>query len=322
GAAGVAMLIGLAVFRTRSGPTLGPIGRDPSGTPAQQARVRTITLGIAAVIALLIILGVAGVVQFNPVAIASNMTAVMLTMSALYFLYLFFGAGLSGPEKKRVVVIVVLFLFSMIFWAAFEQSPTSLNLFARDFTDRQLGGWEMPASWFQSIEPFFVVALAPLMAALWIGLEKRGMALSSPTKFSFALATAGIGFIAMVVAANAVLASGGTLKVSPLWLVFCYFTHAVGELALSPVGLSSMTTLAPRRLLGQMMGVWYTSIALGNLFAGIVGGEVDPSKLEQAPALFSRTAISLFVAAVILLLLVIPIRRMMAGNNRTSGLAD
>jgi proton-dependent oligopeptide transporter, POT family len=317
GAAGVAMLIGLAVFRTRSGPTLGPIGRDPSGTPAEQARVRTITLGVAAVLALLVVLGVLGVVRFNPVAIASNMTTVMLSMSALYFLYLFFGAGLTGAEKKRVVVIVVLFIFSMIFWAAFEQSPTSLNLFARDFTDRQLGGWEIPASWFQSIEPFFVVTLAPLMAALWIGLEKRGMSLSSPSKFSFALVIAGIGFFAMLIASNAVLASGGTLKVSPLWLVFCFFTHGVGELALSPVGLSSMTNLAPRRLLGQMMGVWYTSIALGNLFAGIVGGSVDPSQLEQAPLLFKRTAISLFIAAGVLLLLVIPIRRMTVGDRNT-----
>ncbi|MCC6318963.1 MAG: peptide MFS transporter [Gemmatimonadaceae bacterium] len=310
GAAGIAMFIGLFVFRARAAATLGPIGRDPSGTPAQQARVRSITLLVAALIAGLVLLGLFGVVRFSPVAIASNMTTVMLSMSALYFLYLFFGAGLTGEEKKRILVVVVLFIFSMIFWAAFEQSPTSLNLFARDFTERQLGGWEIPASWFQSIEPFFVVTLAPAMAALWIWLEKRGFNLSSPSKFAFGLASAGIGFVAMLVAANAVLASGGALRVSPLWLVFCFFTHGVGELALSPVGLSSMTSLAPRRLIGQMMGVWYTSIALGNLFAGIVGGSVDPSQLEQAPLLFKRTAISLFIASAILLALVIPIRRL------------
>ena len=317
GAAGVGMLIGLFMFRRRVGPTLGPLGALPSAGPAQQARARTIALAGLGLIGAVVALGMLGVFRVNPVAVASSMSTVMLTMAALYFLYLFFFAGLTGDEKKRIAVILVLFVFSMIFWAAFEQAPTSLNLFARDFTDRTFGAWDMPASWFQSTESFFVVLFAPVMAALWLTLGKKGRDPSSPAKFAFGLAAAGVGFYAMTVAANRVAGSGGLLKVSPMWLVLCYFTHAIGELAVSPVGLSSMTKLAPRRFVGQMMGVWFTATALGNLFAGIVGGQVDPEKLDQMPLLFQRTANSLFIAALVLLALVIPIRRMMAAEQRT-----
>ena len=310
GAAGVGMLIGLVVFRLRAKPTLGPLGALPSASPEEQRRTRAIALGVLGALFLVVLLGMVGVFRPDPVAIAASMSTIMLTMSALYFGYLFFLAGLTADEKKRAVVILVLFVFSMVFWSAFEQAPTSLNLFARDFTDRTVGGWQMPASWFQSAESFFVVLLAPVMAAVWTALGRVGRNPSSPAKFAFALAAAGVGFWAILLAARSVVASGGTIKVSPLWLVFCYFTHAVGEVALSPVGLSSMSTLAPRKFVGQMMGLWFVATALGNLFAGIVGGQVDPSQLAQMPLLFQRTALSLFVAALVCLALVIPIRRL------------
>jgi proton-dependent oligopeptide transporter, POT family len=311
GAAGLGMVVGLITFRQRSKSTLGTLGAEPTGTPAEQRRVRSIALGMLGVIALVVVLTSLGVVQINPVSLAGNMSAFMLTASALYFGYLFLFAGLTLDEKKRVAVIMVLFIFSMIFWAAFEQQPTSLNLFARDFTDRSVLGWEIPTTWFQSAESFFVVTLAPVLAALWLSLAKRGKDLSSPAKFAIGLLMAGIAFQLMVVAANAVAGSGGTLRVSLWWLVACYALQAVGELALSPVGLSSMTRLAPKKFAGQMMGVWFTATALGNLFAGLVGGSVDPEKLDAMPQLFQRTALSLFVATLILLALVVPIRRMM-----------
>jgi proton-dependent oligopeptide transporter, POT family len=212
--------------------------------------------------------------------------------------------------------VLVLFIFSVVFWSAFEQQPTSLNLFARDFTDRMVGGWEIPTSWFQSAESACVILFAPVLAAIWLALGRRGRDLSSPTKFAIGLSFAGAGFLLMVAASNRVIAGGVGTRVSMLWLIASYFLQGLGELSLSPVGMSSMTRLAPKRFAGLTMGAWFASISLGNLIAGIVGGNVDPEKLAEMPALFQRTAISLFVAAALLLLLVVPIRRMMEPRSR------
>ena len=311
GAAGVGMLVGLLTYRARAAETLGPIGTTPAGTVDDQRRVRTITLGVAAVVALVVALAMAGVFTIDPLAIANMMTKIILTMAVIYFAYLFLFAGLTGDEKKGIAVVLVLFIFSVVFWAAFEQAPTSLNLFARDFTDRSLFGWQMPTTWLQSVNSLFVIVFAPILGALWVTLGKRGRDLSSPAKFAIGLAFAGVGFLLMVAASNRVIAGGTAVRVSMLWLIASYFFQSIGELALSPVGLSSMTKLAPRRFAGLTMGAWFTSIALGNLIAGIVGGNVDPEKLTEMPILFQRTAMSLFVAALVLAALVIPIRKMM-----------
>ncbi|HET9370105.1 MAG TPA: oligopeptide:H+ symporter, partial [Vicinamibacterales bacterium] len=218
-------------------------------------------------------------------------------------------------EKQRVAVIVVLFVFATIFWSAFEQAPTSLNLFARDFTDRVIFGWEVPTLWLQAVNSLFVILFAPVFAWLWVSMGNRGKNPSSPAKFAFGLLLAGLGFLVMVSAANRVIAGGTAVKVSMMWLTISYLLQTFGELALSPVGLSSMTKLAPRKFVGQMMGVWFMAAALGNLIAGIVGGHVDPERLDQMPMLFQRTAMSLFIAAAVLALLVVPIRRMMKESS-------
>jgi len=210
-----------------------------------------------------------------------------------------------------VLVIAVLFAFAAIFWSAFEQAPTSLNLFARDFTRRNVGGFEVPATWFQSINSLFIFFLAPLFAVLWTRLGAKGRDLSSPGKFSLGLFFAGLGFLLMIPAAYAVVSSNGAVKVAAWWLVGSYFFQTIGELCLSPVGLSSMTKLSPRRYVGQMMGIWFLASAVGNLIGGLVGGHVDPEKLEQMPLLFTLTTASLVVSAVALALLAIPIRRML-----------
>lgn len=311
GAAGVGMLLGVLTFWRRAGRTLGPIGVAPSGTPEEQARVRTITLAAVGVIVLVVILAMAGVFTISAVAVGERMRDIMLAMALLYFAYLFLFAGLSGSEKKRIAVIIVLFIFATIFWSAFEQAPTSLNLFAADFTDRVLFGWEVPILWLQSVNSLFVITLAPVFAALWVTLAKRGYDLSSPTKFAFGLFFAGLGFLLMVAAANKVI-SGEVARVSMWWLTGSYLLQTLGELSLSPVGLSSMTKLAPRRFVGQMMGVWFMAAALGNLIAGLVGGHVDPENLQEMPALFQRTALSLFIATAVLGAMIVPIRRMMA----------
>ncbi|MGH7459936.1 MAG: peptide MFS transporter [Pseudomonas sp.] len=315
GVAGVGMLLGLITFRLRQSSTLGNLGTQPTGTPQQ---VRTVKLSVGIGLALIvgvILAAMTGIINVNAVAVAQQMRNVMLAMALAYFLYLFTLAGLDTDEKKRVAVIVVLFVFATIFWSAFEQAPTSLNLFARDFTDRTIFGWEMPTIWLQSVNSLFVVLFAPVFAAVWIALGKRGRDLSSPGKFAFGLFFAGLGFLLMVPAANLVIDAGGALKVSMWFLVGSYFLQTLGELSLSPVGLSSMTKLAPRAYAGQMMGVWFMAAALGNLIAGIVGGHVDPENLEQMPRLFVRTTMSLFVATAVLGLLVIPIRNMMRESS-------
>jgi proton-dependent oligopeptide transporter, POT family len=319
GAAGVGMFLGLVVFWLKAGATLGPIGTDITRHPDQaiqtrQERTVKMALGVGlGLLAIVFALAATGLLVLDAQVIGRSMTVVLVGLALGFFAYVFLAGGLDKDEMKRVGVIVVLFLFAAVFWSAFEQAPTSLNLFARDFTDRQVGGFLIPATWFQSVNSLFIIICAPFFAALWVGLSKRGRDLSSPTKFALGLFLAGIGFLLMIIAANRVVASGGTLLVSPVWLVGSYFFQTLGELCLSPVGLSSMTKLSPRKYVGQMMGIWFLATAVGNLIAGLVGGHVDPEKLDQMPALFTATTASLFIATAVLGLMIVPIRRMMVG---------
>lgn len=325
GAAGIGMAFGLIGFWLFAPRLLGTIGgdivRDPD--PAVQARresqVKKTTLGGLAVLALVFALAALGIITIDPLAVGGAMTFVLVGLAVAFFAYIFAFGGLTVAEKKRSAVIFVLFVFAAIFWAAFEQAPTSLQLFANDFTDRNLFGFEMPATWFQSVNSAFIILLSPLFAVMWGVLAARKIDLSSPTKFAIGLALAGVGFLLMVFAANRVLASGGTVLVAPWWLIASYFFQTAGELFLSPVGLSSMTKLSPRRYVGQMMGIWFLAASVGNLVAGLVGGHVDPSKLEQTPAVFSGTAIALFISTAILGIMIVPIRRMMAGVRDETG---
>ncbi|HEX2188794.1 MAG TPA: peptide MFS transporter [Longimicrobiaceae bacterium] len=322
GAAGVGMALGLIFYMITARKTLGSIGTEPARHPdpavqsRQEMQVKGFVFGVLGLIAVLFVLAATGFLTLDAQAIGRWMTGAMIGMAALFFGVVFTFGGLSGDEKKRVAVIVVLFLFAAIFWSAFEQAPTSLNLFAADFTDRTVGGFEIPAVWFQSVNSAFIILLAPVFAAIWVALGKRDRDLSSPAKFSLGLLFAGIGFFLMIFAARRVVESGGEFLVSPWWLVGSYFFQTVGELCLSPVGLSSMTKLSPRKYVGQMMGIWFLASALGNLIGGLVGGHVDPENLEQMPTLFTTTTISLVAASIVLALLAIPIRRMMATTGR------
>jgi POT family proton-dependent oligopeptide transporter len=212
-----------------------------------------------------------------------------------------------------MAVIAILFVAAAIFWSAFEQAPTSLNLFARDFTERVIFGWEVPATWFQTINALGIIVLAPFFAALWTRLGPRDF--SPPFKFAMGLFFAGLGFV-MILAANLVVGSGGAVRVSPMWLVGSYLFQTIGELCLSPVGLSSMTKLSPRRFVGQMMGIWFLASAVGNLIGGLVGGHVDPEKLDQMPKLFIATSAALLVAALLLGALTPAIRKLL--HQRTT----
>ena len=325
GIAGVGMLVGLIWFAVSSRRTLGNLGLDISRDPdpvkqARQERLMKLAVAIAlGVLVLVIVLAAIGTLQLNPHAIAQNMTYVLVGMAILYFAYVFGFGGLNTGEKKRVVVIAILFFFAAIFWAGFEQAPTSLNLFARDFTQRVYFGWTIPAIWFQVINSVFIVLLAPVFAALWIKLGKRDANPSSPVKFSLGLLFAGLGFAVMIPAANLIVGSGGTLKVSPMWLTVSYILQTIGELLLSPVGLSTMTKLSPRKYVGQTMGIWFLATSVGNLIAGLVGGSVDPEKLEQTPKLFIGTTAALIAAAVLLAILAPFIKKLIPDENKLTG---
>jgi len=325
GIAGLGMLTGVAWFAISSRRTLGNLGtdiaRDPD--PVKQARQeRMMKLGLAiglGLLALVIVLAATGALVLNPQVIGQNMTYVLVGMALLYFAYVFAFGGLNSEEKKRVFVIAILFFFAAIFWAGFEQAPTSLNLFARDFTQREYFGWQIPAIWFQVINSVFIVLLAPVFAAIWVAMERRNANPSSAVKFALGLLFAGLGFAIMIPAANLVVGSGGALKVSPMWLVVSYILQTVGELCLSPVGLSTMTKLSPRKYVGQMMGIWFLATSVGNLIAGLVGGNVDPEKLEQMPKLFIGTTAALIGAAVLLAILTPFIRKLIPNENKLAG---
>ncbi|MEO1085914.1 MAG: oligopeptide:H+ symporter, partial [Acidobacteriota bacterium] len=219
--------------------------------------------------------------------------------------------GLNSREKKRVVVIFLLFLGAAMFWSGFEQAGSSMNLFAERYTDRMVGDWEMPASFLQSVNPLFIIIFAPIFGWLWVALATREP--SIPMKFGLGLALLGAGFLVMSWGSTYIPDSPN--GVSPMWLIVTYFLHTAGELCLSPVGLSSVTKLSPARLVGQMMGTWFMGAALGNLIAGLVAGRIESMPL---PELFGTVATIVIVAGVFFIAFTIPIKSLI-GDLKKDG---
>ena len=169
-------------------------------------------------------------------------------------------------ERDRLIVVGILILFSLIFWALFEQAGSSLNILTDRGVDRVIFGWEVPASMFQSLNAGFIFTIAPLFAMLWIALAKRNMEPSTPIKFSIGIILVGFGFLALVYG----MKSSESLQTGVIWIVLIYLLHTLGELCLSPVGLSSVTKLSPQRIVGFMMGMWFFASAAGNYVAGLI----------------------------------------------------
>lgn len=209
---------------------------------------------------------------------------------------------LTKIERDRIKVIMVMGLFTIIFWAGFEQAGGLMNLFTNNFTDRMIGDWEVPTTWFQSLNAMFIVIFAPVIASIWVRLGKNEP--NSPVKFALGLVLLGIGFLFMI---GAVLEMGGdaSAKSSMWWLVGAYFFHTMGELCLSPIGLSMVTKLAPLRIASLMMGAWFLFVAIANKVGGVVGslighgGEVE-EQLANAMSIFAGIAITAAVSGVIL----------------------
>jgi len=207
---------------------------------------------------------------------------------------------LTPVERDRLKVILVMGLFTIIFWAGFEQAGGLMNIYTHEFTNRVIGSFEVPTTWFQSLNPVFIVVFAPVLAALWVRLGPREP--TSPVKFGFGLALLGIGFLFMV---GAAMQQGGdpTVKTSMMWLVAAYFFHTMGELCLSPIGLSMVTKLAPLRLASLLMGAWFGFTALANYLAGFIGsfiGQDQSTQVANAMSIFGGLAAAAIGSGVVL----------------------
>jgi len=213
--------------------------------------------------------------------------------------------GFTAADWQRMTAVVVFFAFASLFWGAYEQAGSTLALFADRYVHLELLGITLYASWFVSIQAAFVILLSPIFAWLWIKLGPRQP--SSPAKFALALLFVGLAFVLLMPAGA--IAQGG-VKISPLWLVAVYFIEELGELCLSPVGLSVVTKLAPKQVVGLMMGVFFLSNALGNKLAGWSAGFISTTPL---PTLFGVTAAVTLGAAVVMFVLIKPVQRLMGG---------
>jgi POT family proton-dependent oligopeptide transporter len=310
GLAGLGMVAGLIQY-VMGGKYLGSVGLHPAPPKSPRAgrRLKRNTALVALASALIVgavgLLSATGRLDITAQQVSASLGSVLILVSAGIFAWLLLGRGWSMTERKRSGAILVLFLASAVFWAAYEQAGSSLSLFAERSTNRVVFGFDFPASWFQFVPALFVMILAPTFAWLWIALGKREP--SSPAKFAWALLFGAIAFAILVPPARA--AMKGAL-VSPWWLTGTYFIQTVGEMCLSPVGLSAMSKLAPARVAGLMMGLFFVSISIGDYLAGIAASLYESMPL---PTLFGVVACISFGAALVLVVLVKPTVRLMGG---------
>jgi proton-dependent oligopeptide transporter, POT family len=315
-AASVAMTLGLIQYRA-TGHWLGDAGLAPQAA-SERDRRRSRRLFVAGIVVLAAVVAAAasGAVHVDVLELASGAGILMGLLAVVFFGAVLGFGGLSAAERKRVVVIAVFFLAAALFWAGYEQAGSSLNLFARDDTDRSfLGSWfasgQHPVTWYQSFQAIFILLLAPVFAWVWLALGRRNRDPSAPAKLGLGLVQLGFSFVVMMAAAKLVFTGGH--RVMPGWLVTTYFLQTTGELCLSPIGLSNVTKLAPPRYAGQMMGTWFLGAAVGNLAAGLIGGEVASGSLTEMAAQFLQMALIGCGSGVLLLLLARPLRAWMGG---------
>ncbi len=287
----------------------------PDASAGRERRRNWLGLGIGTAALALILASVSlGVVAVEPVSLARATTALIVTMAVLYFGYFFVIADITPEERRRGVVLVVLFIGCTLFFSGFEQAGSSMTLFAERYTDRTVGAlhFMIPSGWFQSLNPAFIILFAPFFAWMWIALARRNLNPSAPAKFAIGVILMGSGFLVMAAAAS--VAASGT-QVLPYWLVFTYLLHTFGELCLSPVGLSYYTKLAPKRFVGQMMGMWFLATSLGNLVAGLIAGEFDANHVAAMPAQYMHIVYFSVGLGAALLLISRPVKKLM-GNVR------
>jgi POT family proton-dependent oligopeptide transporter len=269
--------------------------------------LRRVSAGVLAVVLVTVLLTFAGVMSFSAEGVSNAFGFVLLGIVVIFFLWLLTAKGYTPLERRRFWAILVLFLGSSLFWSAFEQAGSTLSLFAERNTD--LHTWDAPvwglfrASYFQSFNSVFIILLAPVFAWLWVALSRREPSMTA--KFSWGLIFVGLSFAILVPVSHG-------QNVSPWWLTFSYFLATVGELCLSPVGLSGMTKLAPARIASLMMGVWFLSTSVGDFIGGRLASVYETFPL---PMLFGIVAGFCMVVGALLFLLIRPMKRLSGGVN-------
>ena len=292
-AAGIGMTCGLVMYVMQMG-RLAHVGHPPAaGSPKPWGRLLLVALGSFALIAVM------KASDDHP-----SLVYALFTLQIAATLYFGFK---PDADSKRIAAILVFFIASEIFWAVFEQAGSTMSLFADRLTRNEFLGFEFPSSWWQSVNSVWVILLAPVFSVLWIRLGPRQP--SSPMKFALALLFAAVSFLLLVPAAK--LTADG--KVGPSWLLGVYFLQTVGEMLLSPVGLSTMTKLATPRLLGLVMGIWFLATALGNKLAGVLAGEFNSDSPAELAAFFWHQALAVGICTLALFALVPWVKKLMGG---------
>lgn len=315
-AGGILMLVGVAQYKMFQ-HHLGNAGLQTSSANVEGGATNSrsgwaTVAALVGAIALAYLVCVTGLVKVNALMLAQLTGGVLAGIAVFYFAYMFFFASLTTVERKRMGVILFLFIGCALFWAGFEQTGASLNLFAERYVDRFIPAlnFEIPTAWFQSLNAVFILIFAAPIAAIWVALAKRNLDPSAPAKFGLALILLGVGFLFMVFAAK-IVASGD--KAMPYLLALTYLLHTYGELCLSPVGLSYVTKLAPARYVSQMMGVWFLATSVGNLAAGLLAGMFETDNVAAMPGQYMKFVYFIVGAGVILLLLSKPVKKLMGG---------
>jgi POT family proton-dependent oligopeptide transporter len=293
GAAGVGMTLGLLVYYSRR-KTLNHVGQPPAASgPRPWGKLLLVGLGSLALVGVMLA--------------ADYYRIIVYGLFVFQIVLILFFALRPKVESRRMAAILILFFAAQIFWSIFEQAGSSMSLFADRLTNNSLLGWQFPSSWWQSVNSGWVVALAPIFAWLWLKLAHRQP--SSPAKFALGLLFVSLSFLWMIPAARLTVEG----RVSPLWLLGLYFLQTTGEMLLSPVGLSTMTKLAPQRLVGLVMGIWFLAAALGNKLAGVMAGDFQSDNADQLVTFFLHQAIWVGATALALFALVPWVKRLMSG---------
>ena len=304
-AAGVGMALGLIQFLlTRK--NLGSIGSAPSVILNKDTKAKELKIFNFLMVGffIFIFLGLFGFIKFDPIPVANMLTVFILLIAVSYFLYLFTLGKLNIEERKKIILIMVLFFGAAFFWSGFDQAGSSFNIFAKEYTDRLVFGWEYPASWLQVLNPILVVILSPFMAYIWFFLGKRMLDPALPFKFGLGLIFMAIGFLFIASGASIAIQEGSA---GAKWLLLTYLFHTIGELTLSPIGLAAISNLSPKRFVGQMMGIWFLASSLGAIIAGLLSGQATYDGLDSMPDLFNKIAILSSVIGLLLILISKPL---------------
>ena len=264
GLAGIGMLFGLLIFIIFQ-PWLEGKAEPPNPARLKEKVLGPINVELACYLAGLLIIAVAMFFVMNPDGFGKVLLPLGIAMFVFLLSYAF--VKLQGKERQKMFAAIYFVLAQIPFWALFEQAGSSLNLFTDRLVDRSIGGWEVPAPVFQSLNAGFIFIFAPIMAWLWIALAKKGRNPSTPVKFAFGVFLAGLGFLALV---GGMKSSGGSGMTAVYFIFLIYWIHTMGELLVSPVGLSAVTKMAPPQVVGMTMGAWFLYSGLSNFLAGVI----------------------------------------------------